>query len=185
MDPDTGLVHTKPFVFTPADGIVERSQADRAPYEQWVRDGHLIALPGPHMNYEHIAEALVDLTSGMNLVSLSFDRWRIEDFKIAAARCGFAQDAEWLPVGQGFRDFTVRLEGLESLLLQKRLAHASHPLLNMAAANAIVITDAAGNRKIDKSKSSQRIDPLVALAMSTYLLSDASMEATDFDTMII
>jgi phage terminase large subunit-like protein len=55
----------------------------------------------------------------------------------------------------------------------------------MAASNAIVITDPAGNRKLDKSKSSQRIDPLVALAMSTYLLSDANISQMDVDSMII
>jgi phage terminase large subunit-like protein len=36
----------------------------------------------------------------------------------------------------------------------------------MSAANAIVVRDPAGNRKIDKSKSTQRIDPLVAAVMS-------------------
>ena len=116
---------------------------------------------------------------------MSFDRWRIDDFKIAAEKAGWAQDAEWIPVGQTFKDFSLRLDGLESLLLQKSLHHAAHPLLNMAAANAIVITDPAGNRKLAKDKSSQRIDPLVALAMATYLLSDANLEQADVDAMII
>jgi phage terminase large subunit-like protein len=184
-DPDTGIVHTLPFVFTPSDGLIERSQSDRAPYEQWAQDGHLIVLPGAHMNYDHIASALTERTHGWNISTLSFDRWRIEDFKIAADKTNFASEAEWIPCGQGFRDFSLRLEGLESLLLQRLLAHGSHPLLNMAAANAIVISDPSGNRKIDKSKASQRIDPLVALAMSTYKLSDAESVSADFDSMII
>jgi len=48
-----------------------------------------------------------------------------------------------------------------------------------------VITDPAGNRKLAKDKSSQRIDPLVALAMSTYPLSDGKHEALDLSSMII
>jgi phage terminase large subunit-like protein len=55
----------------------------------------------------------------------------------------------------------------------------------MAASNAIVVSDVAGNRKLAKDKSSQRIDPLVALAMSTYLLSDSNLDTTDIDAMII
>jgi phage terminase large subunit-like protein len=184
-DPETGEVHVMPFVFTPLDNLAERSQSDRVPYDQWARDGFLFALPGAHLNYEMIAEELAIRTAGWNIQSISFDRWRIEDFKVAAEKSAFAQEAEWIPVGQGFKDFSLRLEGLESLLLTKMLNHASHPLLNMAAANAIVVSDPTGNRKLDKTKSSQRIDPLVALAMSVYLLSDANLTVTDIDTMII
>jgi phage terminase large subunit-like protein len=180
-DPETGEVHSIPFVFTPLDTLSDRSQTDRVPYDQWVRDGFLYALPGAHLNYEMIVDELISRTDGWDIASLSFDRWRIEDFKIASEKAGFAQEAEWIPVGQTFKDFSLRLDGLESLLLQKLLRHANHPLLNMAAANAIVITDPAGNRKLDKSKSSQRIDPLVALAMSVYLLSDANLAQTDIE----
>ncbi len=184
-DPETGEVHVMPFVFTPLENLTERSQSDRVPYDQWIRDGFLYGLPGAHLNYEMIAEELANRTAGWNIQSVSFDRWRIDDFKIAAEKTGFAQEAEWLPVGQGFKDFSLRLEGLESLLLTKKIRHANHPLLNMSASNAIVISDPSGNRKLDKSKSSQRIDPLVALAMSVYLLSDANLTVTDIDTMII
>ena len=184
-DPETGHVHSMPFVFTPLDGLVDRSQTDRVPYDQWVRDGFIYALPGAHLNYEMIAQELATRTQGWNIASISFDRWRIDDFKVAAEKTGFAQEAEWIPVGQGFKDFSLRLEGLESLLLQKLLHHGGHPLLNMSASNAIVISDPTGNRKLDKSKSSQRIDPLVALAMSTYLLSDNSLILTDVDSMIV
>ena len=185
MDPETGQVHSVPFVFTPVDGLSDRAQSDRAPYDQWVRDGQMFALPGAHMDYEMIASKLVQLTQGWNLATLAFDSWRIDDFKVAAEKVGFASECDWQPVGQGFRDFSLRLDGLESLLLQNRLHHGSHPLLNMAAANAIVITDPAGNRKLAKDKSSQRIDPLVALAMSTYPLSDGKHEALDLSSMII
>jgi phage terminase large subunit-like protein len=184
-DPETSEVHSTPFVFTPLDTLADRSQSDRVPYDQWVRDGFMTALPGNHLDYNMIVEELALKTQGWNIATVNFDRWRIEDFKLAAEKIGWAQDAEWIPVGQTFKDFTVRLEGLESLMLQGKLRHAGHPLLNMAASNAIVVTDPAGNRKLDKSKSSQRIDPLVALAMSTYLLSDANMLQSDVDSMIV
>jgi phage terminase large subunit-like protein len=48
-----------------------------------------------------------------------------------------------------------------------------------------VVTDPSGNKKYDKSKSSQRIDTLVALAMSVYPLSDGNVEILDVDTMIV
>jgi phage terminase large subunit-like protein len=50
--------------------------------------------------------------------------------------------------------------------LNGRLAHGNHPVLSMCAANAVVQTDPAGNRKLTKAKSSGRIDGMVALAMA-------------------
>jgi phage terminase large subunit-like protein len=185
-DPDTGLVHTKPIVFTPLDSLTERSQRDRAPYEQWVKDGFMFGLPGTHMDYDMISEHLALMTHGMEIASVQYDRWRINDFKPRAVEHGFATDSEWIACGQGFRDFSLRVEGLESLLLQEKLAHGFHPLLNLGASNAIVVTDPSGNKKYDKSKSSQRIDTLVALAMAVYPLSDATLTApVDIDTMIV
>jgi phage terminase large subunit-like protein len=46
------------------------------------------------------------------------------------------------------------------------MRHGAHPLLNMAAAGAVVTKDPAGNRKLDKSKTSSKIDPIVAAVMS-------------------
>jgi phage terminase large subunit-like protein len=52
----------------------------------------------------------------------------------------------------------------------------------MAAANTIIVSDPAGNRKIDKSKSTQRIDPLVAavMAVGAFMV----VEVVDVEAMI-
>ena len=62
------------------------------------------------------------------------------------------------------------LRDFESLLLTKKLRHAGHPVLKMCAANARVQTDPAGNRKFTKSKSSGRIDGMVATAMAIAMM---------------
>ena len=55
---------------------------------------------------------------------------------------------------------------LERLVEEGKLRHGGHPVLAMAAANAKVELDAAGNRKISKRRSIGRVDPLVALCMA-------------------
>ena len=176
---DEGVVHLKPFVFTPMQGLAERSARDRAPYEQWVRDGFLVAVPGATVDYEWVCEYLKGACDdmGVELATVEFDRWRIKEFKDAADRCGFAPFADWNEVGQGFKDFAPRIEKFEELLLQGKLHHASHPLLNMAAANAIAVRDPSGNRKLDKSKSTLRIDPIVASVMAAYTAAGAEVGA--------
>ena len=73
---------------------------------------------------------------------------------------------ELVPLGQGFRDIAPAVDVLERLVEESKLRHGDHPVLAMAAANAKVELDAAGNRKLSKRRSIGRIDPLVALAMA-------------------
>ena len=68
--------------------------------------------------------------------------------------------------GQGFKDMSPALDGLEAALLNGNLAHGMNPILTMCAANAVASQDPAGNRKLDKSKANGRIDGMVALAMA-------------------
>jgi phage terminase large subunit-like protein len=171
---DDGFVHLVPFVFCPRRGIEERSRRDRVPYADWVKSGQLIPIGGESMDYRQITQFLRDRLAdeGIEPSVIAFDRWRIEDFKVVADELGFASLATWKEVGQGFRDFAPRCDAFMSLMLEGRVRHGGHPLLNMAAANAVAVVDAAGGTKLDKSKATQRIDPLVAAVMAVYEVSE-------------
>jgi phage terminase large subunit-like protein len=166
---DDGNVHLLPFCYTPLSGLEERARRDRAPYDVWVKQGKLRAVPGSTIDYDWMCTDLVVATLGMNIASVQYDRWRMDVLKAAAARTGFDRVVgAWQEVGQGFRDISPRLEAFEAALLGGRLRHGGHPLLTMAAANAIAVADPAGARKLDKSKSTQRIDPMVASIMAAF-----------------
>lgn len=164
---DAGAVHLLPFAFTPLQGLHERELRDRVPYSAWVTSGHLTAVPGATLDYDWLFSwlrmRLDDLKIRIDVCA--FDRWRITEAKSAAERSGFLVNV-WSEVGQGFQSMSPRVEHFESLLLQSRIRHGAHPLLNMAAACAIAVKDPAGNRKLDKSRSTQKIDPIVAALMA-------------------
>jgi phage terminase large subunit-like protein len=62
--------------------------------------------------------------------------------------------------------YVPALRDLESALLSRKICHGNHPVLTMCAANAVVTTDPAGNRKLDKKRARGRIDGMVALDMA-------------------
>lgn len=167
---DNGKLHFLPFIFTPEETLRIRAKTDRAPYELWAKQGHLITLPGKYVDYYMIAEYMKKFTDGMNITCAAFDRWRMKEFQKDCTRAGWLQhkDLIWQPVGQGMRDMDPRVKKFEELLLGHLICHGGHPLLNMAAANAVVHQDPAGNKKPEKAKSSARIDPLVAMIMAAY-----------------
>ena len=65
------------------------------------------------------------------------------------------------------------LAQFEALALNGRLRHGNHPVLSWCASNAIVTKDAAGNRKLDRSRATGRIDGLVAAVLAVSAMSGA------------
>ena len=81
-------------------------------------------------------------------------------------------DARSHPVTLSLEAGVITLEGE---LASGRVRHGMNPLLTWCASNAIATRDPAGNRKLDKSKATGRIDGMVALAMA---LGAATRDAT-------
>ncbi len=176
---EDGFTHLWCFAFTPLDGIKERSKQDRIPYDQWVRDGLMYGVPGKTVDYDWVAQFLKKEVAdkGVEILSIEFDRWRIAEFKKACERAEFITWTVFNEVGQGYKDQSPRIDAFETALLQDKIKHGNHPLLTLGASSAIAIKDPAGNKKLDKSKSSNKIDTIVASVMAAYPL----LQADDFD----
>lgn len=156
--------HVRPWFFAPRLGLEERAHRDRVPYDLWERQGVLVATPGASVDYSVVAQHLIGLCSDHRVIRVAFDRWRIDVLRAELARLG--ADLPLEPFGQGFRDMGPAVDMLEAELLNRRLRHGNHPVLNWCAANAIVVRDPAGSRKLDKARATGRIDGIVALLMA-------------------
>lgn len=172
-----GVWQVFPHFWTPAQGLVERAKRDRAPYDVWAREGFLRTTPGGSVDYEHVATDIAEITAGLDLHAIAFDRWRMDILKRELERLGLSLPL--VPFGQGFRDMAPALDALEAELLNGRLAHGLHPTLTMCAANATTTKDPAGGRKLDKSRATGRIDGMQALAMAIGIAQTAEAPVAD------
>jgi len=164
-----GVWHVKPTCWLPGDGLAERSRKDRAPYDLWHDQGFLEAAPGKSVDYEYVAGRLRDEFSKLNIKTVAFDRWNMRNFRPWLIKAGFTEqfiDDHFKEFGQGTQSMSPALRELEADILNGRVAHGNHPVLAMAAANAVVDGKDAANRKLSKNRSSGRIDPMVALTMA-------------------
>lgn len=154
-----------PVVWTPEIGLIDRAKRDRVPYDLWVKQGYMFTTPGATVDYEYVAKHIGEVASDVKILhAIAFDRWRIDVFKKECDKLGL--ELPLVPFGQGFKDMSPALDTVEAQLLNARIVHNNNPALNMAAANAVVVKDPAGGRKLDKSKATNRIDPMVALTMA-------------------
>lgn len=163
-----------PYIWTPGDTVSDRAHEDRQPYDVWAKQGFLRTTPGKTVDYEHVAADIAEACSDINLEALAFDRWRIDMFRRDCERIGV--EFPLVPFGQGFKDMAPALDELEESFLNGNIAHGMHPVMTMCAANAVTVQDSAGNRKLDKAKSTGRIDGMVALAMA---VGSANIETED------
>ncbi len=175
---DADLWHVHPWFWAPEKGLEERARRDRVPYDVWARQGHLLTTPGAAVDYDFVGQFLLELADECDL-RVAFDRWRMGTFRQSLARLGASDEfmARLTEFGQGFASISPALDLLEGDLINGRMRHGAHPVLTMCAGNAVVIRDPAGNRKLDKSKSTGRIDGMVALTMARGLAGADTSEA--------
>lgn len=157
-----------PTFWLPAEGLAEKSRADRVPYDVWASQGFLQTTPGRSVQYEFVAHELRKVFDHYDVKALAFDRWGMKHLRPWLIKAGFSEEEleRFIDFGQGFQSMSPAIRALEERLLGAKLKHGAHPVLTMCAANAIVVKDPSENRKFTKSKASGRIDGMQALAMS-------------------
>lgn len=147
--------------FVPGENIARRARQDRVPYDAWVRDGWIDATPGDVIDYDVIRARVNQDGKQFQIRELVIDRWNATQLATQLEGDGFTVAL----FGQGFASMSAPTKELLKILLARALDHGGNPVLRWMAANVAVKEDAAGNLKPDKSKSSGRIDGIVALVM--------------------
>jgi phage terminase large subunit-like protein len=178
---------TKPTFWLPGDGLREKARSDRVPYDVWAADGQLRTTPGRAVEYEWVARQLYDFDQAHNWKKCAFDRWGMKHLRPWLIKAGFSEariDELFVEFGQGFQSMSPALRDTEAALLERKVRHGNHPVLTMCAANAVVTTDPAGGRKLNKAKAAGRIDGMVALCMA-FGVAPNDAEAPTYELLVI
>jgi phage terminase large subunit-like protein len=146
----------------PGDNAIQRERRDRVPYPVWIRQGLINATEGSVVDYREIRKEINELHKRFQIREIAIDRWNSTQLSTELAGDGFTM----VDFGQGFASMTAPTKELLALILDQRLSHGGHPVLRWMASNAAAKQDPAGNIKLDKSKSAEKIDGMVALTMA-------------------
>jgi len=164
-----GTWHVQPTFWLPNDGLAHKSLVDRTPYDSWHAKGFLETTPGSSVSYEYVARHLKQVFDQHRVGRLAFDRWNMQHLKPWLLAAGFSErviEDKFVGFGQGYKSMSPALRDLESIILEKKLRHGAHPVLQWCASNCVIALDDAGNRKLSKKRSTGRIDGMTALTMA-------------------
>lgn len=180
-----------PYFWLPEIGISEKSRLDRVPYDLWAKQEYIELTPSKAIDFLYPAHKLLWICEYYGKIVVSYDRYMFAPFKESLKQVGFTFDddgkkaylgekeIEFREFRQGFLSFAPALNELERDLIENNLLHNANPVMNMCAANAIVKSDPAGNRKLDKSKREKRIDGMVTLAMARGVAVSTDVKSDD------
>ncbi|WP_060788971.1 terminase large subunit [Geobacillus zalihae] len=163
--------------FIPEEKLDERVKTDKMPFDQWVRQGWITATPGVVVDYTFVREYIksIEETYGVLVKEICYDKYNARHLMQELEAEGFTT----IEIPQGIRYLTEPTKNFRTKVFEKKIIHNQNPVLTWAVGNAVTRKDAQENIMLDKSKSTDRIDPLAALINAHARAMFANAESVD------
>lgn len=173
--------------WTPCDTLAAREIEDKLPYQVWVKQGHLQAPKGQSVRFDHVAQAIAEDSIDYEIGAIGYDRYAFRRFEEECQALGLDLPFIEHPQGgtkkgkptEGMKDEAKRdgkeaeglwmpgsLRMLEEAILERRIRIKRNPVLISAMMSAVTDEDRWENRWLAKERSTNKIDPAVALCMA-------------------
>lgn len=158
-DEETGTFQTLQYYWIPKDTLANRKLKDQL--RNWVGQGWIEETEGATTDYQLVRRRINELTQKFQIAEIAIDRWNATQLANQLMDDG----ATVFGFGQGFGSMSDPTKRLEALILDEQIFHNGNPVTRWMIGNVTVKRDAADNYKPDKSKSSEKIDGVVATIM--------------------
>ena len=174
--PEYSAIRT--WYFLPSEAAYRRKDAAGASIRQWIADGQIIATEGNVTDYSYIKAKIIELAQQYDIKDIAFDRFNASQLVIDLQNEGL----QMFPFGQGFISMSSPTKELERLVKDGQLKHDGNPVTRWMMGNILLKSDPAGNIKIDKAKSGDKVDGPVSIVMAlgTAMQDAAKEKESDF-----
>ena len=139
---------------------MDRRTAGRATL--WARDGLLEVTEGDVIDYGAIRHRIGLDAERFDVADIAFDRWGATQLVGELSDDGLSMVA----MGQGFASMAAPTRELMRLIASAKLHHGGNPAVRWQASNVVTRQDPAGNLKVDKARSPEKVDGIVAAVMA-------------------
>jgi len=130
-----------------------------ANFRQWQREGYIKEAGESVTDVRIICNDIINIYDKYKVKSFAYDPWGA----MGLLHLLDDEGIEGLEMRQGFRSMSEPTKEVEALTLSKKLSHGGNPILRWHCGNIELSIDPAENIKIDKKKSREKVDGMVAL----------------------
>lgn len=147
--------------FMPEETYIKRLAENRLPWDLWLKNGYITVTPGAVVDYNFVKVWIKEQEEKYNLKikEICYDPWNATQFASDMSEEGY----NMVEIRQGIRTLGEPCKSFREEVYSCNLYHNNNPVLTWACSNAITREDANANFMLDKSNSSDKIDPLAAL----------------------
>lgn len=147
--------------FMPEETLQAKMRTDKTPYDLWVKQGWITATEGAVVDYEFVKAYIKKVIDEHSLkpVMICYDPWNASQFAQDMEKEGFVM----VEIRQGIKTLGEATKDFREKVYQGKIIHNNNPVLTWAVGNAATRSDANENIMLDKSKSTERIDPIAAI----------------------
>jgi phage terminase large subunit-like protein len=128
----------------------------------WARQGLLEVTEGDVIDYGVIKARISSDAERFDVVDVAYDRWGATQLVLDLVDDGL----DMVPMGQGFASMSAPTKEFLRLVASGRYTHGGNPAVRWQAEHVVTRTDPAGNLKVDKAKSVEKVDGIVAAVMA-------------------
>ena len=137
-------------------------QRENANIEEWVRKGYITVTDGNVTDYEYIIRDIVQLGQIYNIDTVAYDPWNSSVIVPKLVERGVTME----PFTQTIGNYAAPTKEFERLVGLGVIDHYDNPVARWMLSNVVIREDVNGNKRPDKSKSSEKIDGIVAAIMA-------------------
>ncbi|NUI58950.1 terminase large subunit [Bacillus amyloliquefaciens] len=158
---DDGSFAVDSHGFMPEDTFHERMNTDKVPYDVWEKKNWLTTTDGAVVDYDYIRAYIkkMEKEHGWRIKEIGYDPYNATQFAQQMEADGYVM----VEIRQGVATLSEPTKDFRAKVKSKKIIHPKNDLLTWAMGNAVTKVDAQENIMLDKSKSTQRIDPAAAL----------------------
>ena len=185
-DDITALALFFPYLDSPAlrlwfwapEGKVSQ-KSDKVDYRRWVQEGWITQTDGDVVDTDYLREDFARILQKYRVESITYDPWMAANGVIQyMEKIGYYDVLD--PIAQTITHLSEPTKELQKMLMRKELELFGNPVLRWMFRNVAIYTDPNMNIRLNKAKSSEKIDGCAASvnAIAGYLTkTKANVEA--------
>lgn len=147
--------------FMPEDTVEVKRKSDRAPYDLWIQKGYITTTPGAVVDYSFIKSYIKNIEKQYKLKirHIAYDPWNASMFAQEMEEEGYTM----VEIRQRMQTLAPATKHFREEVYKGNIVHGNNPVINWALGNAVTRQDANENFMLDKSKATDRIDPIASI----------------------
>ena len=181
---DDAILYVKTMGFIPEARIEQKSKKEGVDYRQLIRNGCCTACGEDVIDYTTVEEYVLTLEKkyGVEIMQIGYDKWNA----LSSVQKFEKEGYECVDIKQHSSVLHSPTKWLKECILSERFIYDENLMLEINFQNARCTEDTNKNKYVNKKKSGGKVDQVVGVINSTYLIEQQMLyEMNDFGAQLL